>query len=209
MNSIDQLKWRYATKKFSSQKLPLSMLDKILEAANLTPTSYGLQAFKIIVIDDPDIREKLLPVSMNQDQITEASHLLVLCRYSDVGTNEIDAFAKRIGAAKNKTPEEIVAYSNKILNKIAAKKELGTFEAWLSHQVYIVLGCLLTTCAQLRIDSCPMEGFEPEKFDEILELDKHNLKSVVLLAVGFRAQTDTYQFRPKVRKNLEHLLIFK
>ncbi len=208
MDFLDRLKWRYATKKFSIQKLKLSTLDKILEAANLSATSYGLQAFKILVIDDPEVRKQLLPHAMDQHQIVDASHLLVLCQYNDVTEADVEAYAKRIGAAKNKTEKQIVAYSNKIKDKIAQYTSEGTLDFWTAKQVYIVLGTLLAACASLEVDSCPMEGFSPGKFDEILNLKSMNLKSTVLLPIGFRAQDDAYQYKPKVRKDLEDLLVF-
>lgn len=208
MNIVERLKWRYATKKFSDKKLRLGDLDQILEAANLTATSYGLQAFKIVVVDDPDIRLKLREFGQNQSQISDASHLLVLCRYRDVTDEIVNAFAHRIGMAKSKTPDQIEVYAKKIQRKVETYKEKGKFEEWLNRQVYIVLGNLMTTCAMLGIDSCPMEGFVPEKFDEILELDKFNLTSTVLLPIGYRSPHDSYQYKQKVRKDLEDLLIF-
>lgn len=208
MDIIEKLNWRYATKKFLERKIRLRELDTILEAANLTATSYGLQAFKIVVVDDPEIRQKLLPYSMDQSQIVDASHLLVLCRYKDVTDEIIQEFAQRIGESKSKTPDQIKLYAQKVARKVAHYKEAGKFEEWLTKQVYIVLGNLMTTCAVMGIDACPMEGFEPEKFDEILGLDALNLTSCVLLPVGYRSPSDTYQFKQKVRKDLEDLLLF-
>ncbi len=208
MEILDKLRWRYATKKFSRQKLKLDILDQLLEAANLSATSYGLQAYKILVIDDPEIREKLLPHAKDQKQIIDASHLLVLCRYNDITQSDIQEYAERIGKAKNKTPEEILSYTKRIHDKIEIYRDKGELDQWLTKQVYIILGTLLTTCAMMGIDSCPMEGFTPDAFDDILGLDQHRLKSVVLLPVGHRAEDDAYQFRPKVRKSLEDLLIF-
>ncbi len=209
MNILDKLKWRYATKHFSERRIGLDLLDNILEAANLTATSYGLQAYKICVVDDADVRAKLFEYTMDQSQVLEASHLLVLCRYADVTDADVQAFAERIGKAKSKTPEEIETYATKIMRKVEKRKAEGTFEEWLGKQVYIVLGNLMTTCAVLGVDSCPMEGFEPEKYDEILNLEADNLKSVVLLPIGYRSANDKYQFKAKVRKDLEDLLLFK
>lgn len=208
MDIIEKLNWRYATKKFLERKIRLRELDTILEAANLTATSYGLQAFKIVVVDDPEVRQKLLPHAMGQTQIVDASHLLVLCRYKDVTEQTTQQFAQRIGDAKSKTQDQIEVYARKVDDKVAQYKEQGKFEEWLTKQVYIVLGNLMTTCAVMGIDSCPMEGFEPEQFDEILGLDALNLKSCVLLPVGYRSPSDNYQFKQKVRKDLEDLLIF-
>jgi len=208
MDILQKLNRRYATKKFSDQKIKLSVLQTILEAANLTATSYGLQAYKILVIDDTEVRKQLMPFSMEQEQVMQASHLLVLCRYAKVSPEHVAEFGSRIGKAKSKTPIEIEAYSKKIIAKIEKKKAAGQFEAWLEKQVYIVLGNLMTTCAMLDVDSCPMEGFEPEAYDKLLGLEALNLKSVVLLPIGYRAEDDKYQFRKKVRKDLEDLLVF-
>lgn len=208
MEILEKLKWRYATKKFSNKKIRLDDLDRILEAANLTATSYGLQAFKIVVVDDTEIRDKLRQYGQDQSQITDSSHLLVLCRYLDVTNETIHAFAERIGYAKSKSPEQIETYAKKIKLKVEHYKETGRFEEWLNRQVYIVLGNLMTTCALLGIDACPMEGFISEKFDEILGLKDYNLSSTVLLPIGYRSPNDDYQFKQKVRKDLEDLLLF-
>ncbi len=208
MDIIEKLKWRYATKKFSNKKIRLGELDHVLEAANLTATSYGLQAFKIIVVDDPEVRKALRQHGQDQSQITDSSHLLVLCRYLDVTDEIIQAFAERIGQAKSKSAEQIDLYAKKIQTKVATYKATGKFEEWLNRQVYIVLGNLMTTCAVLDIDACPMEGFVPEKFDEILQLKEQNLASTVLLPIGYRSANDAYQYKQKVRKDLEDLLIF-
>lgn len=208
MDIIEKLNWRYATKKFLDRKIRLRELDTILEAAKLTATSYGLQAFKIVVVDDPQVRQKLLPHGMNQSQIVDASHLLVLCKYTDITPEMVQEFAQRIGDAKSKTPNQIEIYSKKIETKIKHYKEVGKFDEWLTKQVYIVLGNLMTTCAVMGIDACPMEGFEPGKFDEILELDAQQLTSCVLFPIGYRSPSDGYQFKQKVRKDLEDLLVF-
>ncbi|MGY5354632.1 NAD(P)H-dependent oxidoreductase [Wenyingzhuangia sp. IMCC45467] len=207
MNIIESLEWRYATKKFdNTKKLSKQQLQTIKEAFNLTATSYGLQTLSLVIIENKEIREELLPFAFNQKQVTEASHLLVLC-YPDAfdGAN-VEEYFNRVKQQRN-TPDEILKpFRDFLMNDFDSKSEVDKHKAFI-NQTYIALGNLLTVCALEKIDACPMEGFNPAKFDEILKLNDKNLKSALLLPVGFRAKDDFMAKEKKVRKTLSEIII--
>ncbi|MDO3694261.1 NAD(P)H-dependent oxidoreductase [Wenyingzhuangia sp. chi5] len=207
MNIIESLEWRYATKKFdNTKKLSKQQLQTIKEAFNLTATSYGLQTLSLVIVESKEIREELLPFAFNQKQVIDASHLLVIC-YPDTfdGTN-VEEYFNRVKQERN-TPDEILKpFRDFLMNDFNSKSELEKHKAFI-NQTYIALGNLLTVCALEKIDSCPMEGFNPSKFDEVLKLKDKNLKSALLLPVGFRAKDDFMAKEKKVRKSLSEIII--
>ena len=207
MNIIDSLKWRYAVKKFDTNKnLSEIQIETLKEAFNLTATSYGLQPLKLIIIKNKKIQEKLLPFSWNQQQILQASHLLVICVKDNYTTKEVENYFNLVQKIRN-TPDEVINPFKKFLTAEIAKKTQEELYVSNKNQAYIALGNLLTVCASQEIDSCPMEGFTPDKYDEILDLTKDNLKSVLVLPVGFRASDDYMKDLTKVRKNISDSII--
>ena len=207
MNIIDSLKWRYAVKKFdSSKELSETQIHTLKEAFNLTATSYGLQPLKLVVIKNKEVQEKLLAHSMKQQQVVQASHLLVICLQDTYTTKEVENYFKLVKEIRN-TPDAVINPFKEFLTAEIAKKTQAELFLWNKNQAYIALGNLLTVCASQEIDSCPMEGFNPEKYDEILDLKKHNLKSVLVLPVGFRAEDDYMKDLAKVRKDLSETII--
>ncbi|WP_253275667.1 NAD(P)H-dependent oxidoreductase [Persicobacter sp. CCB-QB2] len=172
MELIENLNWRYATKKFdATKKISSQDLDTILEAVRLSASSYGLQLYKILVIEDAELRAKLQPAAWNQSQIVDASQLIVFCNYSSVKAEHIDEYLRLKADTQGMKLEDLKAYGDFM------KSKLGEFSpeaqgVWTARQTYIALGYLLNACAALRIDACPMEGFEPEKFNEILGLQE-------------------------------------
>ena len=207
MNIIDSLKWRYAVKKFDSLKeLSETQIHTLKEAFNLTATSYGLQPLKLVVIKNKEVQEKLLAHSMKQQQVVQASHLLVICLQDTYTTKEVENYFKLVKEIRN-TPDAIINPFKEFLTAEIAKKTQAELFLWNKNQAYIALGNLLTVCASQEIDSCPMEGFNPEKYDEVLDLKKHNLKSVLVLPVGFRAEDDYMKDLAKVRKDLSETII--
>ena len=207
MNIIDNLKWRYAVKKFdTNRELSEAQINTLKEAFNLTATSYGLQPLKLVVIKNKEIQEELVEYSWNQQQIVQASHLLVICIQDNYTTTEVENYFNLVQKIRN-TPDEIINPFKEFLTAEIAKKTQEELYASNKNQAYIALGNLLTVCATLEIDSCPMEGFVPEKYDEILNLKKHNLKSVLVLPVGFRAEDDYMKDLTKVRKNLSDSIL--
>ena len=207
MNIIDSLKWRYAVKKFDTNKdLSEIQIETLKEAFNLTATSYGLQPLKLVIIKNKKIQEKLLPFSWNQQQILQASHLLVICVKDNYTTKEVENYFNLVQKIRN-TPDEVINPFKKFLTAEIAKKTQEELYVSNKNQAYIALGNLLTVCASQEIDSCPMEGFTPDKYDEILDLTKDNLKSVLVLPVGFRASDDYMKDLTKVRKNISDSII--
>jgi nitroreductase len=209
MNSeiIEKLKWRYATKKFdASKKLSKEKLNILKEAFNLTATSYGLQPLKMLVISNPEIQEQLMPCSMNQPQVRDASHVLVLCIEAKMSSRYIAQYFDRIEASR-KTPRKILDPFEEYLITSFAQKTPEEISQWMTKQAYLAMGNLLTVCAFEDIDACPMEGFDPEKYDELLELNKRELCSVLVLPVGYRARDDEFSEMKKVRRGVDDVVI--
>lgn len=207
MNIIDNLKWRYAVKKFDTNKnLTQEQLNLLKEAFNLTATSYGLQPLKLVVVENKEIQEKLVPHSWNQQQVVQVSHLLVICVKDNYTPEEVETYFNLVQQVRN-TPDAVINPFKEFLTAEIAKKTQEELFIWNKNQAYIALGNLLTVCATQQIDSCPMEGFNPEKYDEILQLTERNLKSVLVLPVGFRAEDDYMKDLKKVRKNITETVI--
>ena len=207
MKIIDNLEWRYACKKFdTSKKLNAEQVEAIKKAFNLTPTSYGLQPLKMLVIESDDIKKSLFPYAYYQAQVTTCSHLFVICIDTGFDAESVDAkfdLEKKIRG----TSEEIIDKFRGQLKAIYQKKSAEQLERESTFQAYIALGNLMTVCAELRIDSCPMEGFIPSKVDEVLRLEEKNLKSVLLLPVGYRSEDDPTNGLKKVRKPLDEVVL--
>lgn len=207
MNTIDSLKWRYAVKKFDSEKqLSESQINTLKEAFNLTATSYGLQPLKLVVIHNKKIQKELVAISMNQSQIEEASHILVICIPDNYTTDEVENYFNLIQKVRN-TPEAIIKPFKDFLTADIQKKTQEELLLWNKNQAYIALGNLMTVCAVEKIDACPMEGFNPEKYDAFLDLKSQNLKSVLVLPVGFRANDCYMKDLAKVRKSTKETII--
>jgi len=205
MNYIENLKWRYATKKFdSSKKISSENLEKLKEAIQLSVSSYGLQLYKVIIVENTSLREKLKPVSWGQEQITEASHLVVFCNYTNVKDKHVDDFLNMTAKAQDIDVKYLSEYGDFMKGKINEMTKSESFN-WTTRQTYLALGNLLNACAELKIDSCPMEGFEPEKYNDILGLSEQGLNAAVIATIGYRSNEDHSQNRPKVRKSLNEL----
>ena len=204
---IEDLNWRYACKKFdSSKKLTKDQVGILLDALRLTASSYGTQPWTFLLVKNHDLREKLVEAAYNQKQVVDASHLIILCRPADINEELMDRYIDSICKVRNQKKEELEGF-RKMLVKVTEKPELDKV-AWAKNQIYIALGTLLTTCATMKIDSCPMEGFVPSKVDEILGLEKMGLKSVLLCPVGYRAADDKYIHIKKVRYTQEEIVSF-
>lgn len=202
---IEDLRWRYSTKKFDSTKTISDADFKVLmEVIALVPSSNGLQPYKFMVVENPEIRQKLREKSWNQSQVTDASHLVVMCAYIQLNEWHIDEFITLNQVVRAAEPEKLVGFSMHLKNSIISKP-LEEMTANNENQVYIALGHLLHAAAQMRIDSSPMEGFQKQAYDEILGLKEKNLKSVVVCALGYRSEEDAYQHQKKVRKNVGDL----
>lgn len=203
MNYIQQLNWRYATKRMNGTKIPKEKLENILEAVRLAPSSYGLQPFKVLVIEDIETRKKIQPACWNQPQIVECSHLLVFCAWSQITEKEVDEFINDVAKKRNVTLESLKDYKGYIMNTITTNTpEQNLF--WASKQCYIALGNALFAAALENVDATPMEGFMPSKLDEALKLAEKGLRSVVLCALGYRDSSKDYLVnQAKVRRDKE------
>ncbi|MEO9570489.1 MAG: NAD(P)H-dependent oxidoreductase [Polaribacter sp.] len=207
MSIIESLKWRYAVKKFDSEKqLSESQINTLKEAFNLTATSYGLQPLKLVVIKNKEIQKELVAHSMNQLQIEQASHVLVICIPNKYTTEEVKNYFNLVQKIRN-TPEAIIKPFKDFLISEIEKKTQDELNIWNKNQAYIALGNLMTVCAIEKIDACPMEGFNATKYDEFLNLKSQNLKSVLVLPVGFRAEGCYMKNLTKVRKETQDIVI--
>jgi len=207
MNIINSLEWRYATKKFDpSKKLSNEQVDTLKKAFNLTPTSFGLQPLKLIVIQNKELQEKFVEHSYYQRQVADASHLLVLCIEDDTTVDDVNAYFD-LEKKVRKIDEDVISDFRKQLVDMYKNKSLEDKQLSAVYQTYIALGNLMTVCAIEGIDACPLEGFVPSKVDELLNLSELNLKSVLMLPVGFRAEDDVMNGMQKVRKPLNETII--
>jgi len=207
MNSIENLQWRYAVKKFDQNKsLTEAQISILKEVFNLTATSYGLQPVKLVVVKNKEIQQRLVAHSWNQQQVVDASHLLVLCVQNELTSEDIESYFNLVKSTRN-TSDEIIDPFKSFLKDTMNSKSKEEIYSWAKNQAYIALGNLMTVAANERIDSCPMEGFTPEKYDEILNLKSHNLTSVLVLPVGFRAEDDYMKDLKKVRRKTSEVVI--
>ncbi|MBJ6367034.1 NAD(P)H-dependent oxidoreductase [Snuella sedimenti] len=205
MEFIKHHNWRYATKKFEpSKKVSPENIATIKTAVQLSVSSYGLQLYKVLIIEDKKIREQLLPASWHQKQITEASHLFVFCNYTNVNPKQVDQYIDLTAKTRNLQLDALSGYGDFMKTKIKEKSADELFN-WMKNQTYIALANLLSICAELKIDTCPMEGFEADKYNEILGLNKKGLNASVVTAIGYRDKEDHTQYLAKVRKPLDYL----
>jgi nitroreductase len=197
--NIENLNWRYAVKKFdTTKKLSSEKLDTLIEAASLTPASLGLQTYKLIVIKDQKVKEELVPFSFNQPQISDCSELLVLVAQKEVNGDSVNSYLEFLSSERGIPLEALEQYKGMMMGWVGNLDEEQK-QTWVDKQAYIALGNILNTAANERIDSCPMEGFDKTKYDEILGLEKLGLRSVVICPVGYRSAEDDTQHYKKVR----------
>lgn len=207
MEIIKSLEWRYACKKFDDKKeVSKKQLELIKNAFNLTATSFGLQPIKMLVIKNQELKQALLKHAYFQQQVLTCSHLLVLCIDTKVDDHTIDKHFEMVKNIRD-TPDDILDKFRNDLKVAYRRKSQEEIEQLAIHQTYIILGNLMTVCAMEKIDSCPMEGFDSQKFDEVLKLKKEHLKSILLLPIGFRAEDDFMSALKKVRKPIKDVVI--
>lgn len=207
MDTIEKLKWRYATKKFNpNKKLSNKKLQILKEAFNLTATSFGLQTISLVVVGDETLRKTLVEHAYGQKQVLQASHLLVICIQDNIKDIDVNNYYQNIKDIRD-TPIDILEPYRKSLVKMMDKMTVEERQQWSKNQAYIALGNLMTVCAIEDIDATPMEGFVPEQYDRILNLEAHGLKSVLLLPVGYRADDDMFADFKKVRKPIDEVIV--
>ena len=207
MHTKNWLEWRYATKKFDvSKELPSTDLDYILEAGNLAATSYGLQPFQIVVVTDASKKAELMGKAYNQGHVGENAALLVLAARTDIDAAYIAEYTARIEATRELPAGSVDGYKDMMTNLFTSLTEADRL-VWAQKQAYIALGTMMVAAAEKGVDHCPMEGFDPVGFNEVLGLKAHNLHATVLLAVGYRSPEDQSQAYKKVRKDLKDIVI--
>jgi len=207
MDILSKLNTRYATKVFDPTKKVLEAdMEELLEAIRLSASSYGLQPYKVLVVEDPAIRAELRKAAWNQPQITDASALLVFAVNYNTNEKSVDEFVNLVSQTRSIPKDALLGYSDMMKGSIKSQSQ-EQVETWVSKQAYIALGFGLVTAAILGLDACPMEGFSPADFDRILDLNKLGLKSKVIMAVGYRSEEDKYQHLAKVRQKKEDFII--
>ena len=208
-NFHKQLQWRYATKQFDkTKKVSDSDMNDIIESNRLAPSSYGLQPWKLVMVKDEKLRQKLRENAYDQPQVTDASHFFVICARTDVNEAYVKGYIKLIADTRGQAAEQLKGYEDMMLNWRKNLSDEGVLD-WSKRQAYIGLGFLLYTCALKGIDACPMEGFDNNKFNEILDLNKEHLASVAMCAVGYRSADDKYAQAKKVRFDAKDLVVVK
>lgn len=200
-NIIEALNWRYAVKRYKKTSIPEVELEQIMETIRLTPTSLGIQPFKVIRIESPEKRELIKPIFNNQPQSIEASHILVFAAFTELSEEQIEEYMNRISLTRNKPVEELEGFKRNILN-FTRNMSPSEFIDWAKKQTYIALGMAMSSAALLRVDTTPMEGFKHGELDLFLDLPAQKLTSSVVLAVGKRdSANDALANAAKVRKS--------
>lgn len=202
---IDNLNWRYATKKFDKNKqVSAENIQLLKEAVRLTASSYGLQPYKVLEIKNPEIREQLKTASFGQPQVTDASTLFVFCANDDLTDAHIDAYLELSAKTQQIDVAGLKGYGD-FMKGVFGSRTTAQKHEWSARQVYIALGNLLTTAASMQIDVSPMEGFDPKQYDEILGMKGSGYSTVVIAAIGYRSSDDEAQYKAKVRKPMDEL----
>jgi len=206
-NILDALEWRYAVKKFDDKaSLTEQQILEVKKVFNLSASSYGLQPYKMIVVQNPELKEKLVPASFGQQQISQSAAILVFAVRTDFGMDYIDQFFKDMSTKRQIPLENLEGYKNFMKGSFANKSE-DEISSWATKQVYLTMGHMLASLAALQIDACPMEGLDPQAYDKILDLDAKQLKTIIAMPIGVRAPDDASATALKVRKDLSEIII--
>lgn len=207
MDVLEDMKWRYAVKKFDAERiLPDEKVERLKEAFNLTATSYGLQPITLLIIRNKDLQKRLVAHSFEQQQLAQASHILVICIKDEIDGTYISRYFDQVKRIRNVSDEILEPFKNDLVDSFS-KKDVAEIKSWSTNQAYLAMGNLLTVCAIEKIDSCPMEGFEPEAYDKVLNLKEKGLTSVLVMPIGYRAEDDMFAGFKKVRKDLNESVI--
>ena len=207
MNYLEALKWRYSVKKFDGKKIPSEKLNNILEAGRLSVSSLGLQPHHLLVVENDETIQKLIPAFYNPSQISSCSLLIALVSKTHINKEYVDNYFGHIINERGVTLEQLSSFRNNI-NQFLENYTQKELESWSEKQSYIVLGSLIIASAEEQIDTCPMEGFSNEILEDTLKIDKTNEKIAVVLALGYRAEDDIFQNFKKVRKPSDKFIKF-
>jgi nitroreductase len=203
---LDALKWRYATKKFDpARHIPGETWETLEHSLSLTPSSFGLQPWQFIVVENPEIRAALRKESWGQSQLTDASHLVVFTVKKNLGEEDIGRWINRLAEVQS-TSQEVLAPLQSVISGFVAPMDTDQRRAWNTRQLYIALGQFMTSAAVLGIDTCPLEGIDPAGYDRVLGLEETDYATVVACAAGYRAEDDRYASMPKARFTRESVI---
>ena len=203
---IDALQWRYATKSFdSAKKLPAELITTLIESLRLSPSSFGLQPWKFIVVENTEVREELRNHSWGQTQVTDASHLIVLAVKEKVDAADVQEWIECLAKTQSTPLEKLAPLQGMMMNFVAAMSDDQLLN-WSTRQVYIALGQLLASAAVLGIDTCPIEGISPNDYDLTLSLKDTGYRTAVVCALGYRSESDNYANATKARFPLERVI---
>lgn len=205
---VASLNWRYATRKFdAARKIAAADWEALEQSLVLAPSSIGLQPWKFYVITDPKLRERLMAAAWHQVQVVDCSHFVVFVVRKNLGNDHVDRHIARMAEVRGITPESLAKFRQMTVGNLDKARTEGRLDTWQTHQIYIALGQFITAAAVMGIDTCPMEGFEPEKFDEILGLKGTEFASVVACAAGYRVPDERYALMKKVRFRPEDVVV--
>lgn len=208
MHYLEALKKRYSVKRFDKTRtVPEDVLKNILEAGRLSVSSQGLQPYEIIVVESPEMKERLIPAFYNPSQISTCSHLIVLVSKKTIEEVYLDRYFQHITEIRQTPAENLLGFRRNITGLLQLKDEHSLLE-WNERQAYILLGNLIFAAAMESVDTCPMEGFNRQKVEEILKIDTTDQIVTVTLAIGYRAAEDEFQRMQKIRKPNERLIRF-
>ncbi|MEM6601315.1 MAG: NAD(P)H-dependent oxidoreductase [Verrucomicrobiota bacterium] len=204
---VDALKWRYATKVFdTSRKIPQEIWTALEDSLVLTPSSFGLQPWKFLVITDEDTKLKLLPHSWNQAQVTQCSHLVVFAVQTTIDEATIDRFLQATADSRGEDISTLDGYRKMIVSFLIDSMDAAQQKDWAIKQTYIALGQFMLAAAMAGVDTCPMEGFMPAKYNEVLSLNEKSLTAAVVCPAGYRSDSDKYGHLPKIRYDKSDLI---
>jgi nitroreductase len=205
---VSALNWRYATKKFDpAKKIPADVWAALEQALILAPSSMGLQPWKFVVVTNPAVKERLMAASYKQAQVVDCSHFVVFAVHKNIGSAHVEKYLDRVAVVKTVTRESLAGFGKMIAGNLASAAKEGRLDLWQTHQIYIALGQFMAAAAILQVDTCPMEGLEPAKYDEILGLSEGDYATVVACAAGYRAEGDKYATAKKVRFEAKDVIV--
>lgn len=205
---VDALNWRYATKKFDPvKKIPAETWTALEQSLVLSPSSIGLQPWKFFVVTDQAVKARLMAASYRQAQVADCSHFVALTARRDIDAPHVERHIERMAEVTGVATDALAKFRTMTMRNLEKARAAGTLNVWQEHQIYIALGQFMVSAAVMGVDTCPMEGIEPEKYDEILGLAGSNYSTVVACAAGYRALDDKYANTKKVRFKPEDVIV--
>jgi nitroreductase len=206
MNVIEALNWRYAVRQFSRERIDKQKIQELLTVTRLSATSYGLQPYRMILVNDEQVRKRLLPHSLGQQKVADSSHLIVFAAETGIGDETVDRYIRSVAATRGVSVDKLKGLADHMKSVFAGMNSTQKRE-WAHQQAYIALGTLLTAAAMMRIDTCPMGGIEPGGYDEVLGLGERGLETSVICTLGVRHPEDSSAWLKKVRYEQSEMVI--